>query len=136
MALLSSSTQEAAARQSGLTSRTLRRYLRIPAFRDEYRQRRRELMTGAVALAQQQAATMVAVQVTIARDTAMPPSVRVSAASNVYDIAHRGLEVEDLTERIGQLSAEVEHLKELMPWEESAKHNGHRPRGRYERQQR
>lgn len=105
-------------------------------FQSEYLLRRRELMSGAISLAQQQAATMVAVQVTIARDTAMPPSVRVSAASNVYDIAHRGLEIEDLAERIGQLSAEVEHLKELMPWEESAKHNGHQPGGRYERQRR
>jgi hypothetical protein len=100
LALLSTPTHEAASRQAGITSRTLRRYLQLPAFRDEYLQRRRELMSQAIALAQQYATSMVAVQISIARDVNVPPSVRVSAANNVYNIGDAGQRTEDLTSRV------------------------------------
>jgi hypothetical protein len=44
LALLSTTSQEAAARQCGLASRSLQRYLADPVFQAEYRQRRRELV--------------------------------------------------------------------------------------------
>jgi hypothetical protein len=67
VALLSTPNHERAARQAGLTSRSLRRYLRTPEFRDEYLARRREMMSSAIALAQQNATLMVQVQIDLAQ---------------------------------------------------------------------
>ena len=103
LALLSTTTNEDAAKQAGLTSRTLRRYLRLPAFRAEYLLRRREMMSRAIALAQQNALDMVQVQIDIANDTNTPPSIRVSAAHNVYGIGDNGQKTEDFEVRIKAL---------------------------------
>ena len=113
LALLSTTTNEDAAKQAGLTSRTLRRYLRLPAFRAEYLLRRREMMSRAIALAQQNALDMVQVQIDIANDPNSPASVRVSAANNVYGIGDAGLQTEDLAAEMKDLAAEVERLKSL-----------------------
>ena len=113
LALLSTRTNEEAAKQAGLTSRTLRRYLRTPVFRAEYLLRRREMMSRAIALAQQNALDMVQVQIDIANDPNSPASVRVSAANNVYGIGDAGLQTEDLAAEMKDLAAEVERLKSL-----------------------
>jgi hypothetical protein len=110
LALLSSPTHEAAAKQAGVAGRTLRSYLQLPEFRAEYLQRRRELMSAAIALAQQNAVAMVAVQITIARDATMPASIRVSAANNVFGIADAGLKTETIEERIQALEEQLEEL--------------------------
>src|SRR5918996_4444956 len=85
LALLADARPEAAAKAAGVTSRTIRNYLRDPKFRAEYLTRRRELVSSAVSLAQQQAVVAVAVLSTIMGDTSKPPTVRVSAASKVLD---------------------------------------------------
>jgi hypothetical protein len=110
VALLSTPTHETAAKQAGLTSRTLRRYLRLPEFRAEYLARRREMMSSAIVLAQQNAVDMVQVQITIANDPSAPASVRVSAANNVYGIGDNGQKTEDIEARIHALE---ERLNEL-----------------------
>jgi hypothetical protein len=110
VALLSTPTNEMAAKQAGLTSRTLRRYLRTPEFQAEYLARRREMLSHAIALAQQHAAAMVAVQISIAKDATMPASVRVSAANNVYGIGDSGLKTEDLEVRIAQLEGKFHEI--------------------------
>jgi hypothetical protein len=110
MGLLSTTNHEEAAKQAGLTSRTLRRYLRLPEFRAEYLLRRREMMSRAIALAQQNAFDMVQVQIDIANDSNSPASVRVSAANNVYGIGDAGLKAEDFECRIAKLEAQLEEL--------------------------
>ncbi len=107
--LLSSPTHEMAAEKAGITSRTLHRYLRTPEFRAEYLARRREMLSSAVSLAQQCAVDMAAVQISIAKDAAMPPSVRVAAANNIFSIAMGGLQ-EDLEERIVGLEERIHEL--------------------------
>jgi hypothetical protein len=133
VALLSTTTTEEAAKRAGLTSRTLRRYLRIPEFRAEYLERRREIVSAALTLAQQRAPVAVSVLSTIMGDTSKPPTVRVSAASKVLDVAVKGVETEDLVERVAELQAEIDKLKSLAqllprPVEQP---NGHQRRGRY-----
>ena len=123
LALLSTTSHEAAAKQAGLTSRTLRRYLETPEFRDVYLQRRRELMSQAIVLAQQNALNMVWVLIDIANDSSTPASVRVSAANNVYSIGDNGLQTEDLAAQITELAAEVEQLKSQYA---GGSRNGHR----------
>jgi hypothetical protein len=103
LSLLSTPTHEMAAKQAGITSRTLRKYLRTPAFHAEYLARRREMMSSAIALAQQFAADMAAVQITLAKDAGTPPSVRVAAASAVLNLGQTGLQTEDLEARINRL---------------------------------
>jgi hypothetical protein len=103
VSLLSCPSQEAAAQQAQVGTRTLRRYLKDPAFAQEYLARRKELMAAAVSLAQQHAASMVIVQIVIAKDPAMPPSTRVTAAMNVLSLGQAGLQAEDLEQRILKL---------------------------------
>jgi hypothetical protein len=103
VAMLATRTHEAAAKQAELTTATLRRYLRVPAFHDEYLRRRRELMSSAITLAQQHAVSMVQVLVDLAQDPDTPASVRVSAANNVYNIGDAGQRTEDLAESVAKL---------------------------------
>jgi hypothetical protein len=119
VALLSTPNHEMAAKQAGITSRTLRKYLRTPEFRTEYQTRRREMLASAIALAQQYAVDMAAVQISLAKDTNISPSVRVTAANNIFGIAMSGTQ-EDLLERI-------ERLEEMFA-EQSVVTNGHRKR--------
>jgi hypothetical protein len=105
--LLTTTTHEAAAEQSGISTRSLRRYLRMPEFRAEYLRRRGELISQAVTLAHQHALSMVGILVDIASDADMPASVRVSAAHHVFSIADNGRKVEDLEARIAALESQV-----------------------------
>jgi hypothetical protein len=102
-ALLVTSNHEEAARQAGLTSRTLRRYLNLPAFREEYLNRRRDLMTSAICRAQRAATDMVEVLISVATDEEAPASARITAANSVYGIGADGLRMEDLETRISAL---------------------------------
>jgi hypothetical protein len=92
LALLSTPTHEAAAKQAGVSSRTLRKYLHDLTFLAAYRQRRAELVSAGVALAQQYYSEMIAVQITIAKDSRVSPATRVTAAEHVKGTAHKGVE--------------------------------------------
>ena len=113
MALLSCATHKQAAEQAGMSERSLRRHLRAPGFHEEFLRRRREIVSSAVTLAQQRAPIAVAVLVTIASDNSNPPSVRVSAASKLVDVAMKGVETEDLAEQVAELQEEIDSLKTL-----------------------
>jgi hypothetical protein len=121
-ALLTCVSHEQAAAQSGITTRSLRRYLADPAFSLEYRTRRKELMGQAVALAQRFSLDCIEVMVSIAKDVDMLPNTRVTAANSVFSIADDGLKTEDVIARIEALEGMFNEQLEKTPSQNGAVH--------------
>jgi hypothetical protein len=113
-ALLVAPTHQVAAEQAGISPRTLRDYLRQPAFHQEYLARRRQIVSAAVSLAQQRAPAAVAVLCSIMSDSGNPPTARLAAAGKVLDMALRGVEIEDMAQQVAELQEEIDSLKTLV----------------------
>lgn len=106
-ALLVAPTIGAAAERAGVAERTLRTWLRMPAFASAFRRARAELVAAAVADLQRGAAAAVAALVAIVGDAMQPPACRVAAARVILDAGFRGAELVDLSERIAALEARL-----------------------------
>ena len=119
-ALLAHPTLEAAASVVGVNAVTLTRWLQRRTFNDAYRQARRESVSHAIASVQ--AATSEAVDTlrAVMRDAEAPAGSRVSAAKAVLDTAIRGIELEDISERLAELEEAVKArpaVSEAAQWE-------------------
>lgn len=102
-ALLTEPTVKAAAARAGVNERTLRRYLTDKEFQAAYQEARRESMRRVTARLQQAAGSAVNTLAAIHADPNLPASARVSAARIILDTAYKGVELEDLEERLGRL---------------------------------
>ena len=102
-ALLSRPTIEAAAKAVGIAEVALRRWLKDSGFRAEYLQARRLAMEQATAQLQQLGSAAANALKAVIEDAAAPHSARVAAARTVFDLGYRGVEIEDLAERIAEL---------------------------------
>jgi hypothetical protein len=104
-ALLTESSHAAAAAKVGLSEATVQRWLKDPAFLDQYRVARRRCVEGAVGRLQQAAGEAVD---TLRRNLSCgAPAAELRAAATVLEYSVRGLEIADLLER-------VEHLERLV----------------------
>lgn len=100
-ALLSQPTVEAAARATGVSERTARRWLAEPTFRRAFREARRQAVETAVAALQGASGeSVVALREAL---SARRVSVRVRAACAILDRAVRGVELIDILERLEAL---------------------------------
>jgi hypothetical protein len=106
-ALLSQRNQEEAARTSGVSKRTLNRWLKMPAFQQAYLEARRAAMFQANARLQQASSAAVSALIKVMVDPSTPPSARVRAADRILARGNQGLENEDLSVRLGQLERTV-----------------------------
>jgi hypothetical protein len=99
-ALLSEPTLEDAARQAGIQRSTLWRWLQDSAFRSFYMQARRLAVQRAIA--RTQAVTCEAVETLreVMNNPASRGSERVAAAKAIIDYAFKGIELEDLAQRL------------------------------------
>ena len=106
-ALMLSPTVSAAVTQAKVGERTLRRWLADGEFRREYQERREQAVRHATGLLQ--AASFEAVEAL--RDVLRKPdasaSAKVSAARAIIDLGLRGIELENLAERIERLENRV-----------------------------
>ena len=102
-ALLSHGTIEAAADAVGIAEVTLRRWMKDSGFRAEYLEARRLAMAQATSQLQQLSSAAANALKAVIEDTSAPHSARVAAARTVFDLGYRGVEIEDLAERIGAL---------------------------------
>jgi hypothetical protein len=109
-ALLTSKNHEEAARAAGIDLKTLKRWLRIREFIDEYRRARWAAVEHAYARAQQHTSNAVAVLVMLMADPATPPSSRVRAALGVCDIAKHALDL-DIETRVSELERAADAAK-------------------------
>jgi transposase-like protein len=102
-ALLTEPTIEAAARRVGVSDRTLRNWMRRPAFAAAYRAARRAVVEVAVGRLQQAAAAAVdALTKNLACDN---PAAVNAAAKAIIEQAIRGVGLADLAERVEALEA-------------------------------
>jgi hypothetical protein len=108
-ALLTNVTTEAAAEQSGISSRTMRRYMQDPAFAKAYRNGRRAMLEERVSALQQ--ASQVALETLRTALDDEDANVRVRAARAIFDYAFKGLETERRIREVEELARDIEELK-------------------------
>ena len=102
---------EEAARAAGIGKQTLIRWLKLPDFRDAYREARREAVSQSDARLQQASGAVVSTLVKIMVDPNAPPAARVRAAHRILDGAHRAIEFDDLEVRLAALERAAELTK-------------------------
>ena len=104
-ALLTAPGIEAAAKQVDISATTAWRWMRTPAFQQQYRESKREVVQHAVTLLQQFATTAVGTLASVMTDRTAPSSSRVAAARTVLELSLRGVELDDLLTRLEILEA-------------------------------
>jgi transposase-like protein len=102
-ALLTQRTVEEAARSSGVSTRTLLRWVKTPEFDQAYREARRAAFTQSVARLQQASSAAATTLLKAMIDPGAPASVRVRAAESILSHAGKAIELEDLDSRIAEL---------------------------------
>jgi hypothetical protein len=107
-ALLSEKNHAEAARVAGIDLTTLKRWLRLPEFIEEYRRARWEVAEQGYARAQQNTGVAVAVLLKLMVDTATPASSRIRASLGIFDIARDAMDF-DIETRV----AALEHAAEI-----------------------
>ena len=108
-ALLSHRTIEEAAQSVGISFATLKRWLKLPEFRAECLQARREAVLQANARIQQHSSAAAAVLLKLMADPSTPASVRARAALFIIELANKSLHTDDLEVRIARLEESVEN---------------------------
>ena len=106
-ALLVHPTMTQAADAAGIGDVTLWRWLRIPTFKEQYRLARREAVSQAMGHLQGACSVAVLALTDISQDVNSPASARVSAAKSILELALKGVELEDLVVRVGELEQQV-----------------------------
>jgi hypothetical protein len=101
-ALLSERTHADAARVAGIDLSTLKRWLRLPEFIEEYRRARWEVVEQAYARVQQNTPVAASVLLKLMADPATPASGRIRAALGTFGLAREALDL-DLETRMAAL---------------------------------
>lgn len=91
-ALLTSSTITAAARQSGVSETSLRRWLKQPDFRRRYWKARRNVLNDAIGRLQIATEQAVEALVSLVADAEAPGTVRVAAAKVIFELGQLRLD--------------------------------------------
>ena len=107
-ALLTTSTISEAAKQAGIADATIYRYLRDEAFKNDYRNARRDVVENTVG--QLQGATAQAVETLTKNLTCGNPSAEIRAAQIILETSYKGIELIDLQMRVEILEGEQEKL--------------------------
>ncbi len=90
-------------RDTGVSERTLRRWMIQPKFQSELRRARRQALNRAVGRLQQVAERAVDALDQVMRDEKATPAHRVSAARTALRFACHGAEIDDFEERLSAL---------------------------------
>jgi hypothetical protein len=101
-ALLAEKNQAEAARVAGVDPSTLKRWLRLPEFIEEYRRARWEVTEQAYARVQQNAPAAASVLLKLMVDSGTPASGRIRAALGVFGLAREALDL-DIDTRLSKL---------------------------------
>ncbi len=104
-ALLRFPTITEAAKDCGLSEKTLYRYLRDKDFLSEYREARRAIMETATTELQKSA--LEAVETLKRNQNCENPAVEIRAAQAILDLAFRGVEIDDVLKRLEKIESEV-----------------------------
>jgi len=110
-ALINERNHAEAAKAVGIDLSTLKRWLRVPEFLDEYRRQRWENADRGYARLQQNMPAAASVLLTIMANPQTPHSARVRAAMGVFELSKHGLDME-LESRIAALERAAEESKQ------------------------
>lgn len=105
-ALLSHRTVEDAGRACNRRARTLYRWLNEPEFRAAYLNARRAAFSQSIGRLQQASSAAVSTLLKVMVDPGAPASARVRAAEAVLDHTAKGIELEDLEERLAAIETD------------------------------
>jgi hypothetical protein len=105
-ALLSQPTIQNAAEETGISSRTLKRWLNDPAFQDLYRAAKNELLAAATTRLRAAAGQAVTVLDSVANDAKATSAARVTAAKAILELALRAHELENQELRLAVFEAQ------------------------------
>lgn len=103
--LAASTTTTEAIEKAGISEKTAYRWLKNPAFVDELRKARREVLKRATGKLTAEASSAVDVLAKIMNDPETPASTRTQAARIILDTAYNSIQADDLEQRIEQLEA-------------------------------
>ena len=109
-ALLTQRNHEEAARATGIDLKTLKRWLRLPEFIEEYRRVRWEVTEQAYARVQQNTPLAASVLLKLMIDPATPASGRIRAALGTFGLAREALDL-DIETRVSALERAAEESK-------------------------
>lgn len=101
--LMSTPNVRQAAKDCGVTERTLYRWLRTSEFQAEYRAARRDATQQAIARVQQVSGAAVSVLASLMASS--PPATKLGAARTILEFAIKAVELEDLAARLEALEA-------------------------------
>ena len=107
-ALLTKPTIRAAARECGVSSRTLQRVMKQPEFESAYRDARRALVREATAKLTANSGRAADILRKVFDDRKAAPSARVGAAVSTIRLTLEGYELEELERRISDLEKKRE----------------------------
>jgi hypothetical protein len=102
-ALLNNRTTEEAAREAGISSRVLLRWMKRPDFREAWLIARREVLSQAIARLQLATGAATNMLLKAMVDPTLTAAQRMRAAQSVLTLSQKGYEQEDLEVRIARL---------------------------------
>ena len=111
LALLSQPNHDAAAREAGISARTLARWYKLPEFQEAYRDARRNAFAQSAARLQQASSAAVTTLLKVMVDPGTPAACRMRAAVNVLRLGQRSMETEDLEVSVAKLEQAAEQPK-------------------------
>ncbi|HXP86861.1 MAG TPA: hypothetical protein VN841_19185 [Bryobacteraceae bacterium] len=111
-ALLTRPSIEDAARVAGVGEKTLRRWIQEPEFKARYLRARRESVQQALARIQQATSAAGTTILKLMTDPSVPATVRLRAAECVFDLAVKGVEIEDIEVRVSELERAAQEAKQ------------------------
>jgi hypothetical protein len=109
-ALLSEKNQAEAARVAGIDLSTLKRWMRMPEFIEQWRRARWEIVEQGYARAQQNSGACISLLLKLMVDPATPASSRIRAALGTFGIAREALDL-DIETRVAALERAAEMAK-------------------------
>ena len=109
-ALLSEKNHAEAARVVGINLSTLKRWMRMPEFIEQWRRARWEIVEQGYARAQQNSGACISLLLKLMVDPATPASSRIRAALGTFGIAREALDL-DIETRVAALERAAEMAK-------------------------
>ena len=110
-ALLTQRNLEEAAKSTGVSPKTLIRWLKLPEFAAAYREARRAAFGQSIARLQQATGAAATTLMKVMVDPNSPASTRVRAADSIFNHAAKAIEIEDIEARVAELERAAEGSK-------------------------
>jgi hypothetical protein len=107
-ALLTQRNTEDAARATGVTPKTLLRWMKLPEFKAAYREARWATFGQSIARLQQATSAAASTLLKVMVDPSTPASTRVRTAESVLTHAAKSIEIEDIEARVTALEQTAE----------------------------